>query len=138
MGALPGAGAAAPAGLLPRAALPTLPHLFGPPALQSVGDEALARMFRAFPGMEYCDLKKDRMTGRSKVGGTSHTTHAHTHTLLIAGTWIAGSAWLLRGRAGRKLKGSRGHGMALNGTVFAARTAALPQLVVGAAMGPCC
>jgi RNA recognition motif-containing protein len=31
-----------------------------------VGDESLARMFRAFPGMEYCDLKKDRMTGRSK------------------------------------------------------------------------
>lgn len=23
-------------------------------------------MFRAFPGMEYCDLKKDRATGRSK------------------------------------------------------------------------
>lgn len=26
----------------------------------------LARVFRAFPGMEYCDLKKDRATGRSK------------------------------------------------------------------------
>lgn len=33
---------------------------------QSVSDEALARVFRAFPGMEYCDLKKDRATGRSK------------------------------------------------------------------------
>ncbi|PSC73543.1 RNA-binding 45 isoform B [Micractinium conductrix] len=33
---------------------------------KSVGDESLARIFRAFPGMEYCDLKKDRMTGRSK------------------------------------------------------------------------
>lgn len=40
---------------------------------QSVGDEALARMFRAFPGMEYCDLKKDRMTGRSKVGPPPRT-----------------------------------------------------------------
>lgn len=34
--------------------------------LQSVGDEALSRIFRAFPGMEYCDLKKDRLSGRSK------------------------------------------------------------------------
>jgi RNA recognition motif-containing protein len=33
---------------------------------KSVSDEALARVFRAFPGMEYCDLKKDRATGRSK------------------------------------------------------------------------
>ncbi len=23
-------------------------------------------MFRAFPGLEYCDLKRDRATGRSK------------------------------------------------------------------------
>ena len=23
-----------------------------------MGDESLARIFRAFPGMEYCDLKK--------------------------------------------------------------------------------
>lgn len=34
--------------------------------MQSVSDEALARVFRSFPGMEYCDLKKDRATGRSK------------------------------------------------------------------------
>lgn len=34
---------------------------------QSVSDEQLARLFRRFPGMEYCDLKKDRTTGRSKV-----------------------------------------------------------------------
>jgi len=34
--------------------------------VQSVSDEALARVFRSFPGMEYCDLKKDRATGRSK------------------------------------------------------------------------
>lgn len=30
-------------------------------------DDALAKLFRRFPGMEYCDLKKDRMTGASKV-----------------------------------------------------------------------
>ncbi|KAL6785046.1 hypothetical protein ACKKBG_A02220 [Auxenochlorella protothecoides x Auxenochlorella symbiontica] len=33
---------------------------------KSVGDETLACLFRSFPGMEYCDLKKDRATGRSK------------------------------------------------------------------------
>eukprot|EP00887_Chlorella_sp_A99_P005987 scaffold27.g5987.t1 len=33
---------------------------------KSIDDEALARMFRSFPGMEYCDLKKDRGSGRSK------------------------------------------------------------------------
>lgn len=27
----------------------------------------LARLFRKFPGMEYCDLKKDKKTNRSKV-----------------------------------------------------------------------
>ncbi len=27
----------------------------------------LARLFRKFNGMEYCDLKKDPATGRSKV-----------------------------------------------------------------------
>jgi RNA recognition motif-containing protein len=36
------------------------------PAVQSVTEEALARLFRSFPGMEYCDLKRDRATGRSK------------------------------------------------------------------------
>lgn len=27
----------------------------------------MARLFRRFHGMEYCDLKKDRVTGKSKV-----------------------------------------------------------------------
>eukprot|EP00983_Pelagomonas_calceolata_P015390 487850-Pelagomonas_calceolata.AAC.4 len=35
--------------------------------LQGVGEEAIARLFRRYPGMEYCDLKKDRETGKSKV-----------------------------------------------------------------------
>ena len=26
----------------------------------------VARIFRSFPGMEYCDLKRDRVTGQSK------------------------------------------------------------------------
>lgn len=33
---------------------------------KSVGEETLACLFRTFSGMEYCDLKKDRTTGRSK------------------------------------------------------------------------
>jgi hypothetical protein len=40
---------------------PLTPHL-----PQNVGQEDLARLFRRFPGMEYCDLKKDRATGKSK------------------------------------------------------------------------
>ena len=27
----------------------------------------MARIFRSFPGMECCDLKRDRVTGQSKV-----------------------------------------------------------------------
>ncbi|KAJ9512888.1 hypothetical protein QJQ45_029135 [Haematococcus lacustris] len=34
---------------------------------KGVPEEMLARLFRRFPGMEYCDLKKDRATGRSKA-----------------------------------------------------------------------
>lgn len=35
--------------------------------MQGVNEDAIARLFRRFPGMEYCDLKKDRETGKSKV-----------------------------------------------------------------------
>ncbi len=35
---------------------------------KSVGDDVLSRLFRAYAGMEYCDLKKDKATGKSKVG----------------------------------------------------------------------
>ena len=34
---------------------------------KTVTEDMLQRLFRQFPGMEYCDLKKDRTTGRSKV-----------------------------------------------------------------------
>ncbi|PNH11784.1 RNA-binding protein 45 [Tetrabaena socialis] len=34
--------------------------------LQSVTQDVLARLFRKYNGMEYCDLKKDPATGRSK------------------------------------------------------------------------
>lgn len=34
---------------------------------KGVAEDAIARLFRRFPGMEYCDLKKDRATGKSKV-----------------------------------------------------------------------
>lgn len=33
---------------------------------KGVGEEDLAPIFQCFPGMEYLDLKRDRMTGRSK------------------------------------------------------------------------
>lgn len=33
---------------------------------KSVTEDNLARLFRRFDGMEYCDLKKDRLTGKSK------------------------------------------------------------------------
>jgi hypothetical protein len=36
-------------------------------ASQGVSEETISRLFRRFPGMEYCDLKKDRETGKSKV-----------------------------------------------------------------------
>ena len=35
---------------------------------QGVSAEQLRSLFRKFPGMEYCDLKTDRTTGKSKVG----------------------------------------------------------------------
>ena len=35
--------------------------------LQGVTEEMLIRLFRKLPGMEYCDLKKERATGKSKV-----------------------------------------------------------------------
>lgn len=43
---------------------------------QGVGEELLSRLFRQFPGMEYCDLKTDRATGRSKVGGAASIIQA--------------------------------------------------------------
>jgi len=33
---------------------------------KSVTEDVLQRLFRQYPGMEYCDLKKDRATGKSK------------------------------------------------------------------------
>lgn len=33
---------------------------------KSLSEDALARLFRRFHGMEYCDLKKDRASGKSK------------------------------------------------------------------------
>ncbi len=33
---------------------------------KSAGEEALSALFRCYPGMEYLDLKRDRVTGRSK------------------------------------------------------------------------
>jgi hypothetical protein len=36
---------------------------------KSVSEEQLRLLFRQYPGCEYCDLKRDKLTGRSKVGG---------------------------------------------------------------------
>jgi hypothetical protein len=35
---------------------------------KSVSDDQLRLLFRQYPGMEYCDLKRDKATGKSKVG----------------------------------------------------------------------
>ncbi len=48
-----------PAGMLSRQRLFVVVH-------KGVSEEMLTRLFRRLPGMEYCDLKKDRTTGRSK------------------------------------------------------------------------
>ena len=39
---------------------------------QGVNEDMLVRLFRRLPGMEYCDLKKDRATGRSKVNSREY------------------------------------------------------------------
>ena len=36
---------------------------------KSVSEDQLRLLFRQYPGCEYCDLKRDKLTGRSKVGG---------------------------------------------------------------------
>lgn len=42
---------------------------------KAASEEAVAALFRSFPGMEYCDLKRDRATGRSKgYAYVSYTT----------------------------------------------------------------
>lgn len=46
-------------------------------ALQSVGDEALARIFRTFPGIEYCDLKKVGLCGSGWWRWGLVTVHLH-------------------------------------------------------------
>jgi hypothetical protein len=38
---------------------------------KSVSEEQLRLLFRQYPGCEYCDLKRDKLTGRSKVGDVS-------------------------------------------------------------------
>lgn len=35
--------------------------------MQSVTEATMMQLFRVFPGMEYCDLKHDHVTGLSKV-----------------------------------------------------------------------
>jgi hypothetical protein len=34
---------------------------------KGVSEDVLACLFRAFPGLEYCDLKRDHLTGASRV-----------------------------------------------------------------------
>lgn len=34
---------------------------------KGVSEDVLTRLFRAFPGLEYCDLKRDHTTGQSRV-----------------------------------------------------------------------
>lgn len=49
-------------------------------ALQSATEDMVAHIFRSFPGMEYCDLKRDRITGQSKV--LAHPSCLVLHALL--------------------------------------------------------
>ena len=34
---------------------------------KGVSEDILTHLFRAFPGLEYCDLKRDHTTGQSRV-----------------------------------------------------------------------
>lgn len=40
--------------------------------IQSVSEEQLLHLFSTFGGLEYCDLKRERTTGESKVGRGVH------------------------------------------------------------------
>lgn len=37
-------------------------------ACKAASEDHLARLFRSFPGMEYCDLKRDRASGAGNTG----------------------------------------------------------------------
>jgi hypothetical protein len=43
---------------------------------KSVSDDQLRLLFRQYPGMEYCDLKRDKATGKSKVGAAAASAAA--------------------------------------------------------------
>ncbi len=60
-------------------------------SVQGVTEDAIARLFRRFPGMEYCDLKKERATGKSKVCVSSLQVHTGTHAAVYddRGHWTA-------------------------------------------------
>mmetsp|Transcript_24609 Transcript_24609/g.44251 ORF Transcript_24609/g.44251 Transcript_24609/m.44251 type:complete len:469 (-) Transcript_24609:1230-2636(-) len=45
---------------------------------KNVTEDTIARLFRRFPGMEYCDLKKDKFTGTSK--GFCYVNYSLPHT----------------------------------------------------------
>ena len=52
-------------------------------------EDTLACMFRAFPGLEYCDLKRDHLTGQSRVrppGGSPHARFAPACSFMHACT----------------------------------------------------
>eukprot|EP01025_Chloroclados_australasicus_P049946 TRINITY_DN5708_c1_g1_i12.p3 TRINITY_DN5708_c1_g1~~TRINITY_DN5708_c1_g1_i12.p3 ORF type:complete len:314 (-),score=54.90 TRINITY_DN5708_c1_g1_i12:3080-4021(-) len=49
---------------------------------KGVSEEQLARCFRRFPGMEYCDLKRDRITGKSK--GYAYVNYSTTEAAQAA------------------------------------------------------
>ncbi|KAF5828332.1 hypothetical protein DUNSADRAFT_17777, partial [Dunaliella salina] len=56
---------------------------------KGVGEEAIARLFRRYPGMEYCDLKKDRETGKSK--GYCYINYSTPEAAAAAVTQLNGS-----------------------------------------------
>lgn len=50
--------------------------------LQSATEDMVANIFGSFPGMEYCDLKRDRITGLSKVIPNHQSLHLYFACLI--------------------------------------------------------
>ena len=65
-----------------------------------MSDDTLCRIFRSFPGMEYCDLKQDRASGRSKgyayVGYSTHEAAAAAVAQLNGADFPPNSGYCLK------------------------------------------
>jgi RNA recognition motif-containing protein len=75
-----------------------------------VGDDALSRIFRTYPGMEYCDLKKDRLSGRSK--GYAYVSYATPEAAAAAQAQLNGADFPAGSGYRLKVGAARGSGAA--------------------------